>query len=362
MKKSTLLIIAGTATLAWAGEPEFKISTTATLKDGSVLKAEFMNDSVKGSTIFAQNLDLKPELIQNLTFKGTNGDARATLSNTDTFAITISDKAYSIKTALGDLDVPVCNLRALAFKKVSCSTGSADGLIFHCSFDDEGIVRTPNVGPSAVFCKPTLSNGKFNQALLAQRYRPQAAYDLPPYFFGKSGCIEFWAKILKESPAIGWGGDPRLFTIIDRESNRTFITLDIVSNNGAGNSGFYTHTPTGVIASILGMRSLSYDELFNGSNWREWHHFAIVWDANGIASLPNAEKRTAALLVDGKLTPSAKFDSRDGSYIERIISLPARLSFTNDPDQDHEHQTKSPFLIDEFKIWNYAKTEFELDD
>ena len=43
-----------------------------------------------------------------------------------------------------------------------------------------------------------------------------------------------------------------------------------------------------------------------------------------------------------------------------IISTPTLLSFTHDPKLDPEFSTKSPFLIDEFKIWNYAKTDFSL--
>ena len=43
-----------------------------------------------------------------------------------------------------------------------------------------------------------------------------------------------------------------------------------------------------------------------------------------------------------------------------IISTPTLLSFTHDPKLDPEFSTKSTFLIDEFKIWNYAKTDFSL--
>ncbi len=35
------------------------------------------------------------------------------------------------------------------------------------------------------------------------------------------------------------------------------------------------------------------------------------------------------------------------------------LGITSDPAIDPERNTKSPFLIDEFKIWDYAKTDFQ---
>lgn len=360
MKQTSILFVAGIAALACsAGDPEFKIASTTTLKDGSVVRADFLSDGVNGSTAFLKDLSLKPEIIDSLTFKGTNGEARVTLTNKDNFALSVVDKSYKIESSLGTLDVPAKNIRSITFRKVSTATGSQDGLIFYCTFDNPEDVANPAIGPSAHYNRATLSEGKEGQALLAQRFKPQVAYDLPANFFGKSGCIEFWAKILKTSPYVGSGGDPRLFTLVTKETGDTVSTIDIVSNNGNGNSGFATWTICGNIASIGGMRGLNYSELFDKGDWRDWHHYAVVWDADGIKGLPFDDTKKAALFVDGKITSCAQFDTRKMDDINRLLASPSRLCFTHDPDKDPEHQTKSPFLIDEFKIWNFAKTDFD---
>jgi hypothetical protein len=131
--------------------------------------------------------------------------------------------------------------------------------------------------------------------------------------------------------------------------------IDVVSNDGSGNSGFALRTWYGCKSNINGMRYLRYDDLFPLGNWRDWHHYAVVWDKDGIPVLPDSPK--AALLIDGKLIVSAGF----GSALVDMARMPSKMShvlgITSDPAIDPERNTKSSFLIDEFKIWDYAKTD-----
>ena len=158
---------------------------------------------------------------------------------------------------------------------------------------------------------------------------------------------------------VGWGGDPRFFTLSRDCAGSTIGTLDIVSNNGGGNSGFATWTLLGNTASILGMPSgLTYRDIYPDGNWQGWHHYAVCWDSNGIPDLDAS--RTIALYIDGKLTPAAKTGYRNKEEVNSIIATRLRLSFSGNSRESSEHNTKSPFLIDEFKIWNYAKTSFDL--
>ena len=74
--------------------------------------------------------------------------------------------------------------------------------------------------------------------------------------------------------------------------------------------------------------------------------------------IPYASSKKA-LLVDGKLIPDIQDHDRSADEALSIVSTPMRLSFTHDPKLDLELCTRSPFLIDEFKIWDHAKTEFD---
>ena len=103
---------------------------------------------------------------------------------------------------------------------------------------------------------------------------------------------------------------------------------------------------------------MRYDELFPLGDWQDWHHYAVVWDKNGILDFPQAPK--AALLVDGKLVTCLEAQSVP-AYLSRIPSQTSYiLGVTYDPAHGAENTTKSPFLIDEYKIWNYAKVVFPL--
>ena len=62
--------------------------------------------------------------------------------------------------------------------------------------------------------------------------------------------------------------------------------------------------------------------------------------------------------VDGQPIACAKFDPRSEAGIDAVLAEPTILSFTSPSPGNLEDSTKSTFLIDEFKIWDYAKTDF----
>lgn len=356
-----IIAVAAATTLLAAPAPRAAsaISANASLKDGSAIKGEFRTERIHGSTAFLDKLDLDPGIIKSVTFDGTNGESKVELANGDKFAMTIANESFAVKSLLGELDIPIANFRSISLSQRKTVAGCGDeGLVFYCTFDDEEAITTPVVGPHGTFLQGRFMQGKLGQALKTSVYSQNATFALPANFFKTTGCIEFWAKILKPSSNIGNGGDPRLFTITQRGSNNTICTIDIVSNNGGGNSGFSTWTILGNMASQRGCRSLRYENLFTSSDYRDWHHYAVVWDKDGISNLGG--KPRMALLVDGELIPDIQNHVRSTEDASAIISTPTLLSFTHDPDLDPELSTKSPFLIDEFKIWNFAKTDFEI--
>ena len=334
-------------------------SANATLKDGSTFKGEFSTKSITGSTLFMEKLELDPALVKTIAFTSTNGESKVELNNGDKFAMTVADEAFAIKSLLGELNIPRTIFRSITLSSRRISAGGCDdGLIFYCTFDNKDSITTPALGPNGTFLRGDFMQGKIGQALQTTVYSQNATFELPANFFNTSGCIEFWAKIQKPSSYVGNGGDPRLFTITQKSTNNTISTLDIVSNNGGGNSGFSTWTFLGNMASIRGCRSLRYEDLFPTSNFRDWHHYAIIWDKDGISDLTGSPRM--ALLLDGHPVPDIQNHIRSTEDASAIISTPTLLSFTHDPKLDPEFSTKSPFLIDEFKIWNYAKTDFSL--
>ena len=358
IKQLAFAAIAAVALTSFADEKGI-VSATVSLKDGSTVRGEFLTDKVKGATAFSKGLALDAAIVKSISFTGTNGEAKVVLINSDCFAMKVVNESFAVRSMLGNLNVPRAGCRSVSLSSRSpvAKCGSNAGLIFHCTFDNEKAITSPAIGPAGRFMAGGFYEGKKGKALMTMPYTNHAAFELPVGFLRDSGCIEFWAKILKQSPLVGGGGDPRLLLITSAETHDFICNIDVVSNDGSGNSGFALRTWYGCKSSINGMRYLRYDDLFPLGNWRDWHHYAVVWDKDGISVLPDSPK--AALLIDGKLIVSAGF----GSALVDMARMPSKMShvlgITSDPAIDPERNTKSSFLIDEFKIWDYAKTDFQ---
>ena len=334
------------------------VTVTASLRDGSTVKGDFLTKKITGATLFEKNLALAPSLVRAINFTGTNGESKVELSNGDHFAMAVSNDAFAVRSLLGNLKVPRTKLRSLtlASRSAAAKGGSSGGLIFHCTFDDEKAIMSPAIGSAGKFMAGGFYEGKKGRALMTVPYTNHAVFEFPVGFLKDSGCIEFWAKILKQTPSVGDGGDPRLLAITSADTHDFICNVDVVSNDGSGNSGFALRTWYGGKSSINGMRHLRYGDLFHPENWRDWHHYAVVWNKDGISDIPNSPK--AALLIDGKLIVS----TGGGSAPVNMARMPSQMShvlgITSDPAIGPEYNTKSPFLIDELKIWDYAKTNF----
>lgn len=241
------------------------------------------------------------------------------------------------------------------FHNTSSST-CEPGLIFHCSFDNREAIELPIAGPSGVFFENAyFCEGKCGKALLTDAYKICATFNLPKGFLKPAGCVEFWGKILKGQNNVGSGGDPRFFTLCRTDSLVTILGLDLVNNDGGGNSGFSTCSPAGSFPSMIGMRNLSYDDLLPYWQSREWHHYAIVWDLDTFDN-----NFIAALYIDGHLVSAKVSNEQSVNNILDAINSPCQLGFTNVPAIGSIHCTKSPCAIDEFKIWDYARRDFQL--
>lgn len=360
IKRVVLTAVIVVAFTALAGQG-LAVSATALLKDGSTVKGEFLTDKVKGVTIFAKELVLDVGIVKNINFTSTNGEAKVELTCGDRFGMTIINPSFTINSLLGELKIPCGNIRSVSLSErpVSAKGGGSDGLIFHCTFDDEASITSPAVGPAGTFMTGRFEEGILGKALLAMPFTKHAVFEFPAGFIKDSGCIEFWAKILKPNPVVGTGGDPRLLAITFADTHELASWLDVGSNDGTGNSGFTLSSWFGARSSMRGMRCLRYADLFPTGNWRDWHHYAVVWDKNGILDLPQAPK--AALLVDGKLVTSVDVQSVPAHLFRMPSQTPYILGITYDPTLGAENTTKSPFLIDEYKIWNHAKIDILLN-
>ena len=87
MKKIIVNAIACVCALAVFAGTDATVNVTATLKDGSSVRGDFLTKNITGATLFAKKLVLTPSIVKTVNFTSTNGEAKVELSNGDRFAI-----------------------------------------------------------------------------------------------------------------------------------------------------------------------------------------------------------------------------------------------------------------------------------
>lgn len=247
---------------------DITLSTTATLRDGSILKGTLVTDTVAGAAIFDNALKLKAETIQSISFTDTNGTAKATLVNDDILTLTVTTPAFDMNTSLGKLSLVRGNVKSLSITKRKSAVADNAGLIFHCTFDDPTSITSPAIGQAGKINNAKFQAGKANNALLVTRGLSACEFPLPAGSLSDKGCIEFWAKFMDGKTEFTTGGDPRFFTLYNANGGNCGL-FEYASNNGMGKCGL-----SGVFGDAVTSHSgfshmMPYSSIFKGCPLRK---------------------------------------------------------------------------------------------
>ena len=295
-----------------------------------------------------EKLELDPALVKTVTFVNTNGESKIELKNGDRFAMTVADEAFAIKSLLGELNIPRTNFRSITLSSRRITAGGCeDGLVFYCTFDDETSVAAPVVGPAVKMelGKIVADKGKSGGALFVNPGIAGAQIVFPSGSFTSEGCIEFWANMASGKTEFSTGGDPNYFAIYTADGN-IGGALGFACNDGVGNSG--------ICGFFFGLRAYSntgythmmpYSDVFKGEDYNGWHHYAFTWTQTSLS-----------LYIDGKKVAHTigKLDVGLLAKDDITLAIPLHRTFGK------SFNNKSAFYMDDLKIWNKAKTEFDL--
>ena len=348
MKHSiTSVTLLFTVMLAAIAQENAFVSANATLTDGSTVKGELSTKNITGSTLFMEKLELDPALVKTVAFANTNGESKIELTNGDKFAMRVINDNFAIKSLLGELNIPRTNFRSITLSSRRISAGGCDeGLIFYCTFDDEAALANPVVGPAVKLelGQVKTGEGKNGGALFVNPGISGAAVVLPKGTLTPEGCIEFWANMASGKTEFSTGGDPNYFTIYTTDGV-IGGALGFASNDGVGNSG--------ICGFFFGLRAYSnagythmmpYSDVFKGEDYNGWHHYAFTWTQTSLA-----------LYIDGKRVAQTigQLDAEMLSKGDLTLAIPLHRTM------GRSFNNKSAFYMDELKIWNKAKTEFD---
>ena len=347
-----LASIFAVAVLALSAEcaAEGGITASVTLRDSSVIKGDVVEaEALKGSVAFENDAELPLAMVRTMEANGTNGAQVVTLANGDKFHFTPTTKALSVATVLGDLSIPLANIRRVDFS--ARRANSSGSLLFHCTFDSPEAVEKPAVGPGGTVLVPdAFETGKSGNALRVNPRRESARFSIPAGFLKEKGCIEWWAKI--QSPSDSFSScDPRFFRI--RFSETVDSVVEFSSNDGLGGGGLVIRFPGLYYLQKRGHRvAWRYSQYFGEADAQQWHHYALVWNADGLAFQGEESSFRLALFIDGERIHVEPLDWRQKINVGVLASMSATMDFPFNGDHDNPLIGNAEYLIDDLKIWD----------
>ena len=324
------------------------------LVDGSMLRGTLRAEPLpaKSRALGAVTIDLAK--VERLAVGTRHGMLRVHFRNGDRATVRPGVEDFSLDTLLGRVKLPLSKVRSITFNPSAPSTSSTvSTLLYHCTFDSPQSIAHPAAGPAGRFLGGSFVPGKAGRALRVEKDAASFEAALPKGFLGPEGCIEFWAKIEGDDPNYVDGGDPLFFSLFDERGAVTL--LQFAANNGfarGGLGGAIASWPFGTIPHFAW--SMEYAKVL-GPDWAGWHHYAMSWKAKGFG-----DGSFVKVFVDGKPQPVLG-GVDDDKVPARLADLPNHAFLLGSPwDRSHgvNRRSKKPFLIDEFKIWKAAKTEF----
>lgn len=350
--RCALLALASLTTFA-----DGDLNASVTLRDASVIKVTVAQDTtIEGAVVFADGVKIPLPLVRGMAADGTNGEQVITFANGDVLHLVPKTKALAVTTMLGDLSIPLANIRKAAFSSANSAT---DGLIYYCTFDSPEAIRKPAIGPAGSFLDGRFVEGRKDKALAIGAYSSAAVVQLPPATIGQKGCFEFWAKFSPPGDNINVGPWPCFFTCGVLGAAPRFC-LEWNANNGVGGGGVNAMLEHLRVCTSSHVASHSYSGIL-GNDMNMWHHYALVWNKDGIQSLSanTSQPVKAAILLDGRPIAFETFSNSPNWKLSP--SIIDQLTFLSFPMHSEDGvQNRVDYMIDEFKFWNYDHTDFEL--
>ena len=205
----------------------------------------------------------------------------------------------------------------------------------------------------------TIIGGGFGPGMFGGAYRADFTQDLEASFPKEvipidAGTIEFWGRLEGFTTNIYWGPQPHFFELVDGATNSAWL-VGINGNNGLGLGGITAAAGHGFHAAtggFFGSNTVSYEQFLGVGQAEAWHHYALVWDKNGLPGVDDGTKKLAVFLDDQ--LDSMGFFTGGGADFLPLLSGQLGLILIGDgqaPDQ-------GVVFIDNIKIWDFAKTDF----
>lgn len=241
--------------------------------------------------------------------------------------------------------IPVC----LAIAGDKNNKRRENGLVFWNTFDSKKDIYNSRVGAGGVYRG---EGGSFVEGVagkaLQLNYEVYEAVAFPKEVVPiDAGCIEFWAKMSNLPEALPAGQRPCLIQAWDGKST---YGIHFNGNDGFGDGGLCGWAGEGGHCGTGDFGNWRYESILGKGQVDTWHHYALVWDKQGLTGAAQGKK--FAVFLDGRLKTGRWRD--DGNTVfEPLTGGELKLHVK------HDSLGQGTITYDELKIWDYAKTSFD---
>ncbi len=219
-------------------------------------------------------------------------------------------------------------------------------LIYRSTLDSVESIENPTVGEPGTCSRATFVDGVDGKALYVPAHTIVATIPFTNGLPIECGCVEFWAKIDGTKESYGDMGDPSFIRIMTEPTTYPALAIEFNANNGSAGGGLVGIWGGSTLAPQHNGTSYPYSG-YLGSAVKAWHHYAIVWNTNGIASVEGNPH--AALLLDGNVV--VKTSKPSGWDVEKYIEKLSQSMFLYLSDSRSSYDWE-PYAIDELRVWD----------
>ena len=305
-------------------------------------------DAIEGKPTTALILDGKLIGTVSLPTGWNTTNYLATMAD-DTFLRIGGTQATQSKTPFLIDELKIWNVAIPAFSPTNPQ------LIFHCTFDSSAAVETPAVGPKGTLSAGSFTNGKVGKSLSVPALTATADFEFPNGLPPDKGTIEFWARLDGNKTSFFDAGDPCLMFISKDRNTYPHITAEYNANDGCGKGGLIARIGLIPLSHESYSWSKPYSSYIPTDQLNSWHHYAIVWNTNGISSIQG--NPDAAFLLDGVAIETVNLGN--GWDQANYIATMAQAAMLGIGGSGFIN-SKSPYSIDELKIWDADITDFTI--
>jgi probable HAF family extracellular repeat protein len=251
-----------------------------------------------------------------------------------------------LKVTVGEEDDIVCTITNLG---KPAPEPECEDLVLWNTLGSQREIEHSAVGPDGTIAGGGFTEGKYGNAYLADHTEnwlvafPKEA--IPTY----AGTIEFWARLTGYPSSLGdGGGRPVFFEIYDGYAG---AVMGLTGNNGAGGGGLTGYIGHGFHCATGGVGCCTYEQVLGPSRVEDWHHYALVWDDNGLPGVAGATKKVAVFL-DGQPN-STRWHDYYGTNSEFVPITGDELRLVS-----NYAISQGEVAMDNLIIWDRAVTDF----